>query len=223
MLQSHHDESHVTADLQHIDHHQRRHWRVVVSGYVEPEQVAGQLQGRVWLRHHEGVPLHADVRRRHQGVRAVEVCVVMLWYHTITTIHCAWLAGWMDVKSPPSYEALSHRTRWHGDVCLPCSHSICGDTFQTSGRPHAHGWPLPSAQESDEKWDQARSLTAQAQEQSRIAQTKSASASATERESNEAMRRADIARGQIQDIEVCLYPGRSISLLLRCLLDMHCL
>ncbi len=59
------------------------------------------------------------------------------------------------------------------------------------------------AQESDEKWDQARSLTAQAQEQSRIAQTKSASASATERESNEAMRRADIARGQIQEIEVC--------------------
>ena len=58
------------------------------------------------------------------------------------------------------------------------------------------------AQDSDEKWDQARSLTAQAQEQSRIAQTKSASASATERESNEAMRRADVARGQIQDIEV---------------------
>ena len=62
---------------------------------------------------------------------------------------------------------------------------------------------LSHSQESDEKWDQARSLTAQAQEQSRIAQTKSASASATERESNEAMRRADIARGQIQEIEVC--------------------
>ena len=57
-------------------------------------------------------------------------------------------------------------------------------------------------QESDEKWDQARSLTAQAQEQSRIAQTKAVAASATERESNEAMRRADIARGNIQDLEV---------------------
>jgi hypothetical protein len=57
-------------------------------------------------------------------------------------------------------------------------------------------------QESDEKWDQARSLTAQAQEQSRIAQTKAVAASATERESNEAMRRADVARGNIQDLEV---------------------
>ena len=73
-----------------------------------------------------------------------------------------------------------------------------------SGCYHRIVYKLPSLppQESDEKWDQARSLTAQAQEQSRIAQTKSATASATERESNEAMRRADVARGNIQDLEV---------------------
>ena len=45
-------------------------------------------------------------------------------------------------------------------------------------------------------------MTAKAQEQSRIAQTMSVEASATKRESAEAQRRAEIARGADQDLLV---------------------
>lgn len=67
-------------------------------------------------------------------------------------------------------------------------------------------WPYLSfrpLQDSDEKWDRARALTAQAQEQGRIAQTKTVEASATQREASEAMRRAEVARGAEQELQVC--------------------
>lgn len=61
-----------------------------------------------------------------------------------------------------------------------------------------------SRQESDEKWDQARAMTAKAQEEGRRAQMKAAEASATQRESAEAMRRAEVARGAEQELQVCM-------------------
>lgn len=55
--------------------------------------------------------------------------------------------------------------------------------------------------ESDEKWDEARAFTAKAQEQSRQVLIKEKLAAATQRESAEAMRRAEIARGADQDLQ----------------------
>ena len=58
-------------------------------------------------------------------------------------------------------------------------------------------------QESDEQWDQARALTAQAQKEGRIAQVKTVEASATKHEASESMRRVEIARGAEHELQVC--------------------
>ena len=85
-------------------------------------------------------------------------------------------------------------------------------TGQWRAANHAPLYPLPQAynvrapsaspQAADEKWDQARAMAAKAQEQGRLAQVKAAEAAATERQSAEAMRRAEVARGAEQELEV---------------------